>query len=675
MQLSTGVEELKGVGPVLKERLNGLGIKTVRDLIYYFPRKYEDFSQVVNIIDIKPGKVTIKGKVESATGRYVRRRLHITEAIVADETAKVRLVWFNQPYRAAQLAVGDEYFFSGEYVFSRNRYVLNNPAAEKAQNAGVSTARIVPIYRESKGVKSLQLRKIMQTVLPLITALPETLPAEVIKSNKLFNIDETLKNLHFPQSSEKLKQAMNRIAFEELIWLLMAGVLNKRQNTKLKSDKIGFKKQYAELFVRALPFTLTDAQKKTVWEILQDMQKASPMNRLVQGDVGSGKTAVAAMAAFMAARSGFQTAFMAPTETLALQHANTLQTLLQPLGLNVALLVGSTKPQARQLIKSRLASGELDILVGTHALIHNDGDFKKLGLVVVDEQHRFGVKQRSELLAKSKKMPHMLCMTATPIPRSLQLTVYGDLDISIINQLPKGRKPITTKIVTSGARHEVYSDIDEQIKLGRQAYIVCPVISEGGTNAELKSVKAEHERLNKSIFKHRRVALLHGQMKPAEKDEVMQTFKSGKADILISTTVIEVGVDVPNATVMLIEGADRFGLAQLHQLRGRVGRGEDQSFCYLIPSGERISQRLRELENSNDGFYLAEADLKLRGPGEIYGRAQHGKLDLSFVNLANTIMIKQAKEAAQWIVDNIDLLQYKQLADKVARYQRLTSLN
>ncbi|HSE29541.1 MAG TPA: ATP-dependent DNA helicase RecG [Candidatus Saccharimonadales bacterium] len=675
MLLSSRVAEVKGVGPALAERFEALHIRTVKDLIYFFPRKYDDFSQVTKIDDLVPGKVTIKGTVESVVGRYIKRRLHITEAIIADETSKVRAVWFNQPYRATQLAKGDEYYFSGAYDFQRNRYVLSNPATEKADSFGVSTARIVPIYRESKGLKSQQLRKVMKELLPLMDALPETLPPVLVKKFRLASVNETLKNLHFPQNTEELERAKRRTAFEELIWLITASLINKNDQAGLTGWRIDFKKPIADAFVKTLPFKMTGAQKKAAWEIFQDMESGSPMNRLVQGDVGSGKTVVGAMAAYLAAEQGYQTAFMAPTEILATQHATSIANLLEPLGVRVGLLVGSTKTAQKSQLKKKASKGDLDIIVGTHALIQGDTEFNKLGLVIIDEQHRFGVRQRSELLTKSKHMPHLLSMTATPIPRSLQLTVYGDLEVSIIDEMPKGRQPIETEVVKPAARHTVYEKIEAQIRQGRQAYVVCPLITDG-INAELKSVQTEYERLNKSIFKHRQVGLLHGQMKADEKEHVMRQFKSGKLDILISTTVIEVGVDVPNATVMLIEGADRFGLAQLHQLRGRVGRGSEQSYCYLIPSGDNVSQRLRELEKSNDGFYLAEVDLKLRGPGEVYGRAQSGKLDMSFVNLADTRLIKQVRLAAAWLIQSkLSLVKYKELADKVNHYRRLTSLN
>jgi len=407
-----------------------------------------------------------------------------------------------------------------------------------------------------------------------------------------------------------------------------------------------------------------------------DKERDMPMNRLLQGDVGAGKTVVAGIAARQAASHSFQTAILAPTEILAAQHARTLADLLEPLGVSVALLSGSVKAKARQPLLAELKDGKVDVLVGTHALLEAPVQFRQLGLVVIDEQHRFGVAQRQALLQKGKRMPHLLAMTATPIPRSLALTLYGELDVSIITTKPKNRKPIITKIVSPVSRKQLYSTIDVEIGKGRQAYVICRLIDDNPQN-EAKSVQAEYKKLQNSVFGHRRIGLLHGRMKPSEKDEVMQKFKDSQYDILVSTTVVEVGVDVPNATVMLIEDAEQYGLSQLHQLRGRVGRSELQSFCYLLTSDTaKPSQRLREIEKSNDGFYLAEVDLKLRGPGEIYGRAQHGALNLQVATLGDTKLIARAQKAAQAFVSSgASLLQYKQLAAHVEKYQRLTTLN
>lgn len=437
-----------------------------------------------------------------------------------------------------------------------------------------------------------------------------------------------------------------------------------------------FEQETVKDFVARLPFQLTIAQRRAAWDILQDMERAVPMNRLVQGDVGSGKTVVAGLAMRQAASHGFQSALMAPTEILAKQHAETLAKLLEPFGVTVGLLIGSVKGRARKALYEGIEQGSVAVVVGTHALIQEKVAFHRLGLVVIDEQHRFGVDQRQKLLGKASHMPHLLAMTATPIPRSLALTVYGELDISVINEKPVGRKEIITKIISPISAKSIYSDIDTEIANGRQAYVICSLIDDNPAN-DTKSVNAEYKRLKNSIFGHRSIGLLHGRMKPDEKDQIMQDFKQKKYDILVSTTVVEVGVDVPNATVMIIENADQFGLSQLHQLRGRVGRSEHQSYCYLMMSTtNKPSERLREVEKSNDGFYLAEVDMRLRGPGEIYGKAQHGALNLQIATLADTELISRAQRAARTFIESgHDLEQYSELNNRVRYYQRLTTLN
>ena len=676
INLETPIAQIKGVGERTAEKLATLGVGTVEDMIYLFPRRYEDFSKVIQIMDVAPGKVTLKARVEAVVGRYVKRRLHITEAILDDGTAKTKAVWFNQPYRVEQLTKGDEFYFSGNYELQRSSYILSNPSSERVADFAVSTARIVPIYPETKGLKSFRLRRILKELLPVMQMIPETLPVELLRSERLSNLGDALVQLHFPETTEKLQIARERIAFEEVLELMTASQLNKRDNAQLQGYVIPFDRQVAHDFTRQLPFTMTGAQKRAAWEIFKDFEEASPMNRLLQGDVGSGKTVVAALAAYMAGRAGYQTAFMAPTEILATQHAETLATLLGPLDVKVGLLVGSLKLTPKKRLQEHVAAGDIDVVVGTHALIQRHSQFHKLGLVVVDEQHRFGVAQRAELLSRSHRMPHLLSMTATPIPRSLQLTLYGELEVSVLDELPKGRQPIITKLFSGYTRQGLYREIDRQLAQGRQAYVVCPVIGEGAM-AELKSVETEFDRLKNEVFKHRKLAKLHGKMKTEEKDDVMRRFKAGEFDMLVATTVVEVGVDVPNATIMLIEGAERFGLAQLHQLRGRVGRGHHQSYCYLVPSeGKKPSERLYELEKSQDGFYLAEVDLRLRGPGEIYGHMQHGVLNLRIANLADVKLLKRARRAADWLLGSgVDLVQYKQFYKHVSRYRGLTSLN
>jgi len=676
MNLSTTLSSVKGVGPKTAEQLKAAGLDTVGDLLTFLPRAHEDFSEVISIRDIRPGKVTIRARCESISTRIVRRGMRITTATLADETGKLKAVWFNQPYRATQLKSNDEFFFSGEFEFSYNRYQLTNPSAEKVSDMPVSTDRIVPVYRQVKGLKSQLVRKILTELKPIMTMLPETLPEAVVTNEHLMSYGEALLGMHFPKSGQDIVRARERLAYEELFQLLLASQLNKRDNAALKGWHIPFEQEVVRGFVAELPFALTGAQRRAAWEIIQDFEKAVPMNRLLQGDVGSGKTVVAGLAARQAASHGFQTALLAPTEILAKQHAETLSALLAPLNVRIGLLTGGVKGKARQLLLESMKNGEVDVIVGTHALIQDPVTFHKLGFVVIDEQHRFGVAQRQALLQKSEHMPHLLAMTATPIPRSLALTVYGELDVSILNELPKGRKPIETRIWSPNSRAQLYEKIDHEIAAGRQAYVICSLIDDNPDN-EIKSAEAEYAKLQRSVFKHRRIGLLHGKLAPTDKDAVMQRFSDGKLDILVSTTVVEVGVDVPNATVMLIENADRFGLSQLHQLRGRVGRGQHQSYCYLMMSeSTKPSQRLKEIEKSQDGFYLAEVDLRLRGPGEIYGRAQHGELNLQIATLGDTKLIARAQKAARRFVESgHDLLHYKQLTAQVERYRRLTTLN
>lgn len=676
MQLSARIDSVKGVGEKTAEQFALAGIHTVNDLVTFLPRKHEDFSDTVAIIDISPGKKTIRARCEKVATRPVRRGLRITTATLADDTGKLQAVWFNQPYRETQLKTGEEFYFSGEFEFNYNKYQLTNPSAEKVSEVPVSTDRIVPVYPAIKGLKSQIVRKILTELKPLISMYPETLPLTVVRNEKLVGYGDALLRMHFPKTGDDIIAARERLGFEELFQLLLASQLNKRENAKLDGWHIPFDQKVVADFVRQLPFDLTGAQRRAAWEIIQDFEKSTPMNRLLQGDVGSGKTVVAGLAARAAAHAGFQSALMAPTEILASQHAETLTNLLQPFGLTVGLLTGSVKGKARTTLYEQINNGNVDVIVGTHALIQDTVKFHQLGFVAIDEQHRFGVKQRQALLQKSPRMPHLLAMTATPIPRSLALTVYGELEVSILNELPKGRKPIVTKIWSPNSAAQLYTQIDAEITKGRQAYVICSLIDENPDN-EIKSVQAEYKKLQNSVFKHRRIGLLHGKLKSEEKDAVMQSFSAGDIDILVSTTVVEVGVDVPNATAMLIENADRFGLSQLHQLRGRVGRSSHQSYCYLVMSdSSKPSQRLREIEKSNDGFYLAEVDLKLRGPGEIYGRAQHGALNLQIATLADTKLIKRAQSAAKAFVESgEDLVQYKQLSEQVSKYQRLTTLN
>ena len=680
MKLTTPLEQIKGVGPKTAQALAAAGLKTISDALDFLPRAYDDYSTAVNITDLQPGKVTVKARCESVSTRIVRRGLRITTAVLADKSGKVKAVWFNQPYRETQLKSDAEFIFSGQFGMQYNRYQINNPsvelAKEIAKTAAENNSGIQPVYKSIKNIRSKTVQDLMKNIRPIMDFLPETLPENIIRRQKLVSRSEAVKFLHAPKTHEEISRGRERLAFEELFEMILAAQLNKQEQTKLSGWKIPFNKSVVKGFVDQLPFSLTNAQRRAAWQILQDLESDHPMNRLLQGDVGSGKTVVAGLVAAEVAKAGFQTAIMAPTEILAQQHAKTLDELLSPFGVSVALLTGHVKGAARSQLLDNLASGNIDVVVGTHALIQEKVAYHKLGFAVIDEQHRFGVKQRQALLEKSDFMPHLLSMTATPIPRSLALTLYGELDISILDELPSGRQPIQTKIWSPASAPKLYESIENELAKGRQAYVICPLIDDNPDN-DKKSVEAEYNKLSKTVFSHRRVGLLHGKLPAEEKAEVMQKFADGELDMLVSTTVVEVGVNVPNATVMLIENADNFGLSQLHQLRGRVGRGKHQSFCHLMMSGhDKPSQRLREIEKSQDGFYLAEVDLKLRGPGEIYGKMQHGDLNLKIASLANTALIARAQtEAERFVKEGQDLLQYNHLAHAVSRYQRLTVLN
>jgi ATP-dependent DNA helicase RecG len=677
VELNAPITELKGVGEELAKKLAILRIHTINDLIENFPRKYEDYSNIVMIGQLKPGVVTIEANITQIKGRYVRRGMHITEAIATDETGSVRLVWFNQPYRAAAVKPGQPYFMSGEYGLRRGRFSILNPACELASDFPVNTARIIPIYRETKGLKSHFIRRLIREALNHFNQLPEHLPGWLVKEQGLIPHTQAVGEMHFPTSSDDLELAKVRLGFEEVFELSLAALLNKYELAHEHALLIPFREKLAKNFVASLPFKLTDSQRKVIWTIYKDMEQSYPMNRLVEGDVGSGKTVVAAMAAIMAMEQGFQVAFMAPTEILARQHADTLYKLLQSInyGDHVGLLIGGMSAKQKEQARERIASGDIRLIVGTHALITEKVDMQKLGLIVIDEQHRFGVDQRKKLQAKAGHMPHVLHMTATPIPRSLALTLYGELDISIIDELPPGRQPIETKIVSPNSRAQLYKTIDNELKSGRQMFVVCPLITDSETS-EGKSVEEVYDKLTKD-FKNRRVGMLHGQMKSKEKDEQMQKFIAKEYDILVSTTVIEVGVDVPNATIMLIEGAERFGLAQIHQLRGRVGRGAHQSYCYLMLSDSKAaSPRMQALESTTDGFKLAELDLRLRGPGAIYGLSQHGALDLRVASLSDTKLIYAARTSAQKFIDKKESLKnYPELNKKVTTLRAITNLN
>lgn len=678
MMLDGSLTTLKGVGEAQSKKFAVLGIKTVADLIDYYPRRYDDYSVTTPVSKLRPGKVTIQVAISQVSGRYVRRGMHITEAIGTDASGSVRLVWFNQPYRAASLKPGTAYYVSGEFALRQQHFSITNPSLEQVSDVPLNAGRILAVYRETKGLTSRQIRLALAAALPLIQTLPESLPTWLVKQYDLPPLSQALRAIHQPQTADDLSAARRRLGFEEVFRLVLASLLNKAENQVEAAVSIPFNKSLAQQFVEHIPFKLTDGQRHTVWKVYQDMQQPHPMNRLVEGDVGSGKTVVAAMAAVMALAQQYQVALMAPTELLARQHADTLHGLLEPLGMHhqIVLLVGSMSAAQKKRARHAIKEGKAGLLIGTQALIQDSVDMHKLALVVIDEQHRFGVEQRKALMAKAGHMPHVLSLTATPIPRSLALVVYGELDVSVLAEKPKQRQPVTTELVSPNSTKQLFASIDAELEAGRQMFVVCPLITDSDSLAA-SSAESVHDQLSKHEFKHRRVGLLHGKLKPADKQAIMQAFVDHELDILVSTTVIEVGVDVPNASIMIVQDAERFGLAQLHQLRGRVGRGEHPGFCYLLLSDSKSpSPRLRALERSNDGFKLAELDLELRGPGAIYGVSQHGQLDLRIAELSDVRLTSQAKEAAQAFIDKReDLLQYPQLAAAVQRLRAVTNLN
>lgn len=679
MTLNDPIHTITGVGDATARLFANIGVTTIEDLIQYYPRTYTDYSNIDLIKDIKPGQVTIKATIKQSSGRYVRRGMHITEAVASDQSGSVRLVWFNQPYRSHSLIAGHDYFISGNFELSHQKFAILNPACEKESEFPVNAARIVPIYRETKGLKSSLIRKTIKQISSMIINLPETLPTWILSEQKLQSRGDAILGLHFPKNKQALEDATRRLGFEEIFELTLAALLNKAENATEHALTIPFNQKLAQAFVGHLPFKLTEDQKKVIWQIYQDFEREQPMNRLVEGDVGSGKTVVATMSALMALEQNFQVAFMAPTELLARQHADTIYALLKPLGFEtqVGLLVGGMKSGQKKNVQAQIKSGAVRFIVGTHALIQEKVDMHNLGFIVIDEQHRFGVEQRKKLQAKAGHMPHVLSMTATPIPRSLALTLYGELDISVIASKPADRLPIITKITSPNSVKSLYETVDSQIESGRQMFVVCPLVVESAVDSGLKSAEETYANLSQGPFKHRRVALLHGKMKPSEKNIIMQDFVDHKYDILVATTVIEVGVDVPNATVMIIQNADRFGLAQLHQLRGRVGRSNYQGYCYgILSDSKAISRRLRAFEQIHDGFKLAELDLELRGPGAIYGTFQHGQLDLRVAKLTDMKLISSARGTAQAFIDrNESLIQYKHLAVRVHKLQAVTNLN
>ena len=677
MHLSDNISAISGVGDKLAKLYSKLGLSTVEDLLTNYPRKYNDYSKVETIDRIKPGQVSIKSKIKQIKGRYIRGGLHITEAVASDETGSVRLVWFNQPYRANGMNENEDYYISGLFEFRYKRLSITNPATELVSSFPINTARIIPIYRETKGLTSRQIRKSIKAALSTQDLIPETLPPSLVREQKLISRSRAIKLKHFPNNSKDLIDADERLGFEELFEIILASQYARRDINQTGGIKIDFDAELAKAFTQGLPFTLTDGQKKAIWQSYIDIGSGKLMNRLIEGDVGSGKTVVATMIAVMVMSKGYQVALLAPTEILAQQHASTIRDLLKPLGQEdqVVALTGSLSATKKNHIREDIKQSKQLFVVGTHALIQDSVDIKRLALVIVDEQHRFGVEQRQKLLSKVGHMPHMLSLTATPIPRSLALTIFGELDISILSQKPKNRLPIITELVKPTDRQKAYKDVTRQLESGRQVFVVCPLINESDV-LQAKSVENTFSEIEQ-IFKEYKVDLLHGRMKADDKQRVMEEFTKGKTHILVSTTVIEVGVDIPNATVMLIEAPERFGLAQLHQLRGRVGRSSHQGYCHLMLSDSNsVSRRLRAIESTNDGFKLAELDLEIRGAGSLYGTSQHGELDLKIADFTDTKLIARAQKSAKVFMQNDEnLLKYPYIKKRIHELQSVVHLN
>jgi ATP-dependent DNA helicase RecG len=748
MNLSTPIEEIPKIGPQYQKRLKRLGVKTIEDIIFHFPHRYEDFSNLISIssADNEIGKIIcLQAKIiEIKNIRIFKRRMTITEAQAEDLTGKIKITWFNQPYLANTLKPGDFVFLAGKMALRKGKKYLSSPSYEKipaqlikaeeslfSVNAqkydSTHIGRLIPIYPETEGISSRWLRFIIKPILTeLKSRIAETLPEKTIKENNLLEIKKAIWQIHFPDSLEQAELAKKRFIFEELFNFFLAVLKEKITLAKKDTTSINIDIEAIKKFLKSLPFKLTIDQKKCAWQILNDMEKNRPMNRLLNGDVGSGKTIVAAMAILNATKAKLQTALMAPTEILAKQHFETINNLFKKYNLKIGLITGKEnfinqeKLKRKDLIE-KIKKGEVDILIGTHALVQKTVEFKKLALVVIDEQHRFGIEQRMNLAKKQNFFPHFLSMSATPIPRTLALTLYGDLDLSLIKEMPKGRKKIITKIIPPAKRKGAYNFIKKEIKSGRQVFVICPriepaKISEQEINirmellgdeakasssptealtevkkrtefssplfanarvdernnywAEIKAVKQEHQKLSKEIFPDLKIEMLHGKMKTQEKEKILDSFKKRKTNILVSTSLIEVGIDFPNASIMLIEGADRFGLAQLHQFRGRVGRGKYQSYCFLFSEFLR-NPRLKAMVASQDGFELSEKDLKLRGPGDLTGQRQWGLPDFVMASLKNIELIEKTRQAAKEILkQDSQLKTFPLLREKIKNFQR-----
>ncbi len=699
---NTKIGSIPRISEKYAEILKKINVFTVGDLLFHFPFRYEDYSERIEIDCLVVGQTaTVMGEIsKSKLIRTWKKKMLITECYVSDETGSVRAVWFNQPYVSDSLTVGKGVRLAGKVLEDKNGLYFSNPAWELSSREPTNTGRLVPIYPETEGLTSKWLRWQLQNIFKLNPEIPEPIPEDILHELHLPEIKTALEYIHFPKSENQYLLAQKRFAFQNMLTVQLASLQVKANWEKETCVKIPFVEKTIQTFTDGLPFSLTNAQRKASFEILQDLGKARPMNRLLNGDVGSGKTIVAALAALQTTEADFQTAIMAPTEVLARQHYDNISKLFSAYNISIGLLtsayqeasnlkfqisnlklkanIKNTKLKRAEML-TEIKEGQIDILIGTHALIQKDVRFKNLALVVIDEQHRFGVSQRAFLQQKIEtindglpgKIPHLLTMTATPIPRTLTMAYFGNLDLSLLDEMPKNRKPIVTKIVPPRERNQVYDFVRNEVSKGHQIFIIFPLVEESEKMAELKAATQEHERLSRDIFPELSLGLLHGKLKAKEKEQVMADYKNKKYDILVATSVVEVGIDVPNATVIIIEDAERFGLSQLHQFRGRVGRSELQSFCFLLTSSNTVKSksRLGALEKTNSGFEIAEADLKMRGPGEFLGLRQSGLPDIAMQHLGNVKLIEISRQkASQLLKSSPTLSKYPLLKKELTKF-------
>jgi ATP-dependent DNA helicase RecG len=720
ISLSTSIEELPKVGTAYAKKLKKFGIKTIQDLLFYFPARYDDFSEIISIKEArqKLGEtVCVQGQItEIESTNTWKKFMNLTQAVVQDDSGKINVIWFNQPYLAKSLKEDDFVCLAGKISVGKEGLYFNSPAYERINSIGENeelthTGRIVPVYSETRGVTSRWLRYVIKPLLYRFgEQIPESLPGEIVKKYKFLPIQEAVWQLHFPESFEHADAAKSRFSFEEL-FLIQLNVLREKARLMMKkSPACPMDAELMKKFTDSLQFTLTDSQKKCAFQILKDLEKAVPMSRLLEGDVGSGKTVVATMSALSVVKNGHQVAFMAPTEILAKQHFKSVSEMLKNFDVSVGLLTGKdarifrngeTFEVSKKSFNGDLENGQINIAIGTHSLIQKGVLFKNLALVVLDEQHRFGVEQRDHLIKNKKLVPHLLSMTATPIPRTLALTVYGDLDLSLIDEMPKNRKKIKTVIVEPSQRKQAYDFIKKEVSEGKGVFVIFPKIESQASKLkeaiekhgpvsgsfvpqnygslsslainEVKALKEEYEKLSKEVFPDLRITMLHGKMKPEEKERIMLDFKKGEIDILLSTSVVEVGVDVPRATIMMIEGAERFGLSQLHQFRGRVGRSDMQSYCFLFTTdpSQLNRKRLKALVESSNGFELAQKDLEIRGPGSLYGTQQWGLPDMAMQGLSNIFLVEKTRNAAKEVLEkDPELKNFPLLLERLKNFEK-----